>query len=106
VHDASEVERAITAVPAQSNGGLVAAFEPGETRTRILSHLMRGPIDLADNLRVNDDEDLRRAKIRETWRRGSDGDLLFSLGGMLGHYPLAMADLLVDAVRNSRSAFE
>jgi hypothetical protein len=85
---------------------LRAMFEPGEMRTRILDRLMQGPIALGGNLVLNDNEDLRRTKIRKTWERGTDGDRLFSLGVMAGHIRLIMADLLVDAIRNSRSAFE
>jgi tetratricopeptide (TPR) repeat protein len=82
------------------------AFEPGPTRTLVLDRLMLAPIALGGNLLVNDDEDLRKEKVRETWERDSDGDRLFALGIMIGNMNLALADLIVDGIRNSRSAFE
>jgi hypothetical protein len=82
------------------------AFEPGPTRTLVLDRLMLAPIRLGANLSANDDEDLRKEKVRETWERDSDVDRLFALGIMIGNENLALADLIVEGIRNSRSAFE
>jgi hypothetical protein len=79
---------------------LRTSMTSGGERTRILDGLMLAPIQLAKT-RV-----WTQAEVRNAWERGEDGSRLFALGLMTGDPALVIADLLVEGIRGSRSAFE
>jgi hypothetical protein len=106
--EAAVLERRITDVDAawqlelfvDEYASLRKSMASGDERTRILDRLMLAPIQLAKT------RPWTRAEVRSAWERGEDGSRLFALGLMTGNPVLVIAELLVEGIRRSRSAFE
>jgi hypothetical protein len=79
---------------------LRASRPPGSQRTRVLDYLMLVPIQSGKARHWT------REEVRLAWDRGEDGARLFALGLMNGDDKLVIADVLVQGIRASRSAFE
>jgi hypothetical protein len=73
---------------------------PGSDRTRRLTSLMLVPRRLAQT------HQWMRDDVRAGWGANEDGKRLFTLGLMQTNPSLADAQILVDGIRESRSAFE
>jgi hypothetical protein len=80
--------------------GLRKTMSPSGDRTRQMTNLLHVPQRLADTHSWTLDD------IRRIWGSGEDGKRLFALGLIQGAPSLAAADVLADAIRGSRSAFE
>jgi hypothetical protein len=79
---------------------LRVSIAPGADRTRRLTSLMLVPVQLARARNWSE------AELRAAWERGEEGGRLFALGLMQGNPDLIIPDVLVEAIRGSRSAFE
>jgi hypothetical protein len=79
---------------------LRANMRRGKARTRLMTSLMLAPIELAKR------RPWTEAEVRRAWERGEAGSRLFALGLMIGLPQLALADVLEEGIRRSRSAFE
>lgn len=73
---------------------------PGEDRTRTMTRLLYVPIGLARN------GESRELDVHDAWARGEDGSRMFAIGMMQGDPDLLSPEIMYDAIRNSRSAFE
>jgi hypothetical protein len=80
--------------------GLRKTMSPSGDRTRQMTVLLYVPRRLAGAHPWTLDD------IRRIWASGEDGKRLFALGLIQGDSCLAVAEVLADAIRGSRSAFE
>jgi hypothetical protein len=81
-------------------GAIRQTMPPGRERTRTMSVLMLAPVGLARN------GTFISTDVRAAWERDEDGSRLFTLGLMQGDPYLLEPDIVAEAIRNSRSAFE